>query len=307
MALVTSDAEEGTRGRGMVWRPEAPWRAPATLAATDWLIDAVLCRRVDHVLELAAGTGEAGIAVAEFLSNDAKVTITDGAAHRVAALRAWVNDVGLTNIDVRQMTMDAILLPDGAVQAIFSRFGLMDCKDIAMALREAHRVLAPGGQLALAMWSCASLNPVLGVPSAVLQGVDVGGDHQDVRSVLGSLCFSDRAELRELLENAGFDSVQTRDLDVWFVFSSLHDAVETLGSRPSIRPLLANVSSPHACALRQALVREIDQRAWALPDGRIAVPATVITVTGDRPPPRGGALTRVPTSGTSRAGGLRAT
>jgi ubiquinone/menaquinone biosynthesis C-methylase UbiE len=69
----------------------------------------------------------------------------DEAARRSAA-------AGLRNVELVQADAQALPLPDAAFDAAFSMFGLIFFPDRNAGLREIHRVLRPGGKLAIASW-----------------------------------------------------------------------------------------------------------------------------------------------------------
>lgn len=282
MSLAKSN-DQDWENRSKAWKSNSDWIGEATLPVTDWLVEAVAQETGGHVLELAAGTGDPGIALAERLGDQGKFTITDRADEMLDGVRERVQDAGLENVELLQTTMEDIGLPDASVQSIVCRFGFMLSTDIPKALAEAHRVLAPGGRLALAVWSSASLNPLFTVPSGVLKRMDLAGEAPPPKAP-GPLRLSDRAELREVLDDAGFASVQMDDVDVSFIFPSVPDAVDALGSlRPVLKSLFAELPQERADELRSALVAGFEERASELPDGRIAIPGAVLVATADRP------------------------
>ena len=57
------------------------------------------------------------------------------------------------------LDIEAIDLPDAAVDGVISRMVLMLVPDIAAALGEIHRVLRPGARLAAAVWDTVERNP----------------------------------------------------------------------------------------------------------------------------------------------------
>ena len=74
-------------------------------------------------------------------------------------LRAALTQRGLANVEFRVIDAQEIDLPDGSVDGVLSRFGLMLVPDPRRALEESHRVLRPGGRLAYAVWGAIDRNP----------------------------------------------------------------------------------------------------------------------------------------------------
>jgi enediyne biosynthesis protein CalE5 len=115
----------------------------------------------ERVLELACGPGGAGIAAAPLVAPDGQVVMTDIATEmtEIAARRAA--ERGLTNVTTRVRDLDAIDEPDESFDVVLCREGLMFANDHAQAVGEVHRVLRPGGRVAVAVWGPRDRNPWL--------------------------------------------------------------------------------------------------------------------------------------------------
>jgi len=102
------------------------------------------------VLDLASGTGEPSITLAERVGPDGSVTALDLSAEllEVAAKRAEIR--GLKNFSVRQGDAHALPFPDQNFDLVTSRFGAMFFADPDTAFREVHRVLKPNARVCLA-------------------------------------------------------------------------------------------------------------------------------------------------------------
>jgi ubiquinone/menaquinone biosynthesis C-methylase UbiE len=98
----------------------------------------------DHVLEVAAGTGQFTVDLAGVAR---QITATDVSPDMVRLLRARVAEQGLANVVVEVMSAYALQLPDASVDGVFCANALHVLESPQEALREFHRVLKPGGRL----------------------------------------------------------------------------------------------------------------------------------------------------------------
>src|SRR5689334_1457790 len=116
----------------------------------------------NRVLELAAGVGGAGLAAAGRVGPDGQVVISDVAPAMVAAAAARAEARGVTNVGTAVLDLEAIDRPDRTFDVVVCREGLMFAIDPAAAVAEIHRVLRPGGRVAVSVWGPRERNPWLG-------------------------------------------------------------------------------------------------------------------------------------------------
>ncbi|MBL8363514.1 MAG: class I SAM-dependent methyltransferase [Rubrivivax sp.] len=113
------------------------------------LAEAADIRAGEHVLDVAAGNGNATLAAArrgaDVLSTDYVPALLDRGRARAAA----------EGLAVRFVVADAESLPcaDGACDAVLSTFGAMFAPDAARAAAELLRVTRRGGRIGLASWT----------------------------------------------------------------------------------------------------------------------------------------------------------
>ena len=118
-------------------------------------------------LDIAAGTGEPGLSIAALVPRG-RVVLTDLSAGMLAAASANAKARGLTNVEVRECSVDALPFEDASFDTISCRFGFMFFPDIPGAVAELLRVLRPGGGMAVAVWAEPSGNPWATIPMAAI-------------------------------------------------------------------------------------------------------------------------------------------
>jgi SAM-dependent methyltransferase len=198
-----------------MWNGVAPgWAANAQFVddhlavATRALLDAAEIGDGDAVLDLAAGPGGAGLAALERVGPRGSVVLSDIAAEMVAAAARRAGD----DERVRTAVFDQgeITAEGEHFDAVISRHGLMFVEDPVAAVREAVRVLRPGGRYAAMTWGPREANPWLGlILDAVGEQFGVPFPPPDVR---GPFSLDDAALLTSVLQDGGLASVQITSL-----------------------------------------------------------------------------------------------
>jgi ubiquinone/menaquinone biosynthesis C-methylase UbiE len=123
-----------------------------------------------RLLDVATGTGALALAAAWA---GAQVLATDFSSGMVARVTAH----GLPNLEGRTMDGQALDLPDGSFDAVFSVFGVMMFPDWRKGLSEMARVTKPGGHGVVATWQSegAATHLLLGQSSARYSPIANGG------------------------------------------------------------------------------------------------------------------------------------
>ncbi len=171
------------------------------LAAVDALARLALIDADTRVLDVCAGlAGPARFLAARRGSRVTGVELNPGRAAGAARLTTLV---GLGPL-VRIVRADATALPftEGAFDACISEEALLHVPDKAAVLREARRVLRPGGRLAFTDWIA---RPGLG-----------DGERRRLAEWMAAVTLQTLESYRTLLGRAGFVSVGAEDLsDDW--------------------------------------------------------------------------------------------
>lgn len=114
------------------------------------LADRVAANRPALILDVCSGTGDLAMELARPERGDASVLALDFSQAMVALAARKVQRAGLRR-RVHVCLGDALALPfaDGAFDAVTIAFGVRNLEDTDQGLREAARVLRPGGLLAV--------------------------------------------------------------------------------------------------------------------------------------------------------------
>jgi ubiquinone/menaquinone biosynthesis C-methylase UbiE len=160
----------------------------------------------DRVLDVACGTGVAARAAAALAGNGSSVTGLDLNPAMLAVARSADPDAAIEWIEASALDMP---FPDGAFDVVLCQQGLQQFPDRPAALREMRRVLAPGGRVALCVWSRVNGSPGMAALVDALQR-HVGEAAANNRRA--PFALGDAAELERLVRDAGFTNIDLRTL-----------------------------------------------------------------------------------------------
>jgi ubiquinone/menaquinone biosynthesis C-methylase UbiE len=168
------------------------------------LVEQAALRRGERVLDLACGTGLLARLAAPKVGPTGKVTGLDFNAGMLAVARTLPSPSGasITWVEGNAADMD---LPAASFDVILCQQGLQFFPDKPKALREMHRVLAPGGRVLLSVWRSAGPYNI-----AVGEALKRHVSPETATKYRASRVVPDAEELRRLLLETGFRAVEVR-------------------------------------------------------------------------------------------------
>lgn len=181
-------------------------------------------RSTARVLDLGCGGGHVSYRAAPHV---AEVVACDVTAAMLEAVAATAVERGLSNIIVQQAAAERLPFADAAFDAVLCRFSAHHWQDLEAGLREARRVLKPGGRAILV----DSVAPADRAQDSHLQTIELLRDPSHVRNYSS-------AELVAALSRAGFavEGIELRVLRMEFAVWTARTRTPELHAR-AIRAL----------------------------------------------------------------------
>ena len=214
-----------------------------------------------RVLETACGTGTVTERLARRVGEQGTVVATD----LNEPMLAYARSKGVVGPGVSWRQADATALPfeTASFDAVVCQFGLMFFPDKAQGVREAWRVLRPGGHYLLNVWDSFAHNPVVRIVHDTVAGFFPESPPQ-FYTVPTNL--ADTTKVSAWLTEAGFENVEPI-------------AVAAEGTSPSPADAATGLidGNPIAAAI-------VERRAGALPEVKTAVARHLAAELGDTRP-----------------------
>jgi ubiquinone/menaquinone biosynthesis C-methylase UbiE len=224
-----------------------------------------------EVLDVGSGPGDLAAAAADLGADTVGIDVAPSMVRRAALAHP--------SIPFRVGSFEAIPAGEGTFDGVVGNFVFNHVGRPETALREAMRVLRPGGWLALSSWDAPRRNRVLGL---VLDAVAAADAPSPPGLPAGPTNFRTDDELRALFTDAGFTGVGLGRV----MFEAMVPDLDTLwrgvlDSAVRIPPLVTAQPPDVQARIRAAFDRlaEVHRRL----DGRYAIPVSVQVTRGRRP------------------------
>ena len=268
------DAAARARASDRWTKASADWNT----AMTDALLAAAALEPVSRVLDLAAGSGDPALSIAQRLSGGRVIALDSSRAGLLLA-NTHARKLGLASkMLCIQGDAHAIPLASNCVDRITCRCGIMFFTDTGLVMSEMLRVLKPGGRVALLAWGSFEQPLFDAIIAPVLRFVHGAEMPAKARTMFR---FSSPGSLKRELRAAGLCNVEEESLlapriwagsppELWMYLQE----VSTL-----CRPLFASIPPD----LRATVDAEVSSALGRFRSGSVLeVPAKVIVAIGQR-------------------------
>ena len=192
------------------WRKWHAQIAAFTKGATEAILESAHLRPGMRVLDLASGVGDPALSIAGEIAPNGNVTATDLGPGMISLAEELARKKGLSNIEFREASAEALPFADESFDVLTCRFGIMFFPDLPKALRECLRVLKRGGRVVFVAWGKKEQPFFTTTAGIILKHVPVPPPPPDPDGP-SLFMFGERDRLRRALEAAGFSNVHEED------------------------------------------------------------------------------------------------
>jgi len=232
------------------------------------------------VLDVAGGTGEPSLTIAEKVGPSGSVMYTDAVAGMVAAAQSEGARRGLTNIRFQQCLADSLPFETNSFDAAVSRLGVMFFPDPSAALREILRVVKAEGALSFAVWYESNVNPFAYLVTDVLSRYTKTEPADP--DAPGAFRFAEPGKLVRVLTEAV--AIEVRERLLKFRIEAHISREEFWEMRSGTSGTLREKLAALPTDLRLRIANEVKEAvAEFFPNERMSFPAQMLIVTGARP------------------------
>jgi len=230
-----------------------------------------------NVLDIGGGSGEPSLTISCIVGPTGSVMYTDPVAGMVETAQAEAGRRGLTNIEFRKCSADALPFPDSTFDVVVSRLSAMFFGDPVTAVREALRVIVKTGYVSFIVWGPEEANPFFTSVNDVFDRfVESSTEDPDAPDAFR---FAAPGKLAGILKNAGAENVIERQLNFQIEAAMSFEQFWKLRTEmsESLREKMAGLMPEKIEAIKQAVANGAQEY---FSSGKMNFPAEALIVSG---------------------------
>jgi ubiquinone/menaquinone biosynthesis C-methylase UbiE len=194
------------------WKKHDQYQRTISAVVSERMIAAAGIAAGQRVLDIASGTGEPAIPIAERVGAKGRVLGLDFVEDMLAFAREKAAAKRLHNVEFKAVDGESFAVPPASFDIATMRWGLMFMPDPEACLRRIHQALVERGKVVLACWAGPERNPWAAIPMGVFKRLL--NLPAPPPGATGLFAFADPNRIRTTLENSGFSDVRIEPVEV---------------------------------------------------------------------------------------------
>ncbi|HEV2120372.1 MAG TPA: class I SAM-dependent methyltransferase [Candidatus Bathyarchaeia archaeon] len=287
--MSTLQSDEIKQRQRMQWDASAPgWKKwerqfiHNLQPLTNLLVKSTGIKPGYSVLDLACGTGEPGLTIANIVGSNGRVVGVDLAPGMLVVARERMASQGLKDVTSQVNEHDDLpALQDSSFDAAVCRLGLMFMPDPVRMLKAIRRVLKPGGKASVVVWGPPEKAPFFSVPMKAVMKHLPDTKPLPPGTPGGPFGIPSQEMLGGLFTKAGFSNFKSQTADVT-VFDAKSPEEYWEASTETAGPivlLLSKMSPEKKKDVREELVQTL---RGMFPSGPVRLGGEAIVGTGTK-------------------------
>lgn len=261
------------------WRQGAERRSRYLGDATEQMFAAAGVRPGAHVLDLAAGSGDTTLMIAQRIGPTGSVLAVDISGSMLAAAEQGAREAGLGNVSTLVADLAELAVEPDSFDVAVCRLGLMFLPTPEIGLQRIRAALKPGGRLAALVWSSEERNPYMGIVIGIVREMRRLPTPQP--TILRALSLSAPDRLEQAFVAGGFSDVSVRGVPIARDYESVAETLDLLRTGSSAQQeLLRDLSESECMEVWSEAERRL--QAFARPDGGVSVPGEALLAVGTK-------------------------
>lgn len=219
------------------------------------LIDRLKNERVEHVLELACGTGRVTTHLVDLIPTKGSLTATDLNPGMLELAQSKIQNEKIfwTVADAEDLSFY-----NGQFDHIVCQFGVMFFPAKEKSFKEANRVLKKGGKYIFSTWESVEKNPRIDLMWSVIH--EVFGNEAPDFFQKGPHSFFDKKEIERLMVNAGFKNVRIETVAKTPKYNQPEDLIKGFAEGSPLANYLAEKGAEAQANFRKRLLEELKEQ-----------------------------------------------
>lgn len=245
--------------------------------AGDEIINLLQLNGDEKVLDIASGTGEPALTIAQMLK-EGSVIATDLSEGMLQVAKQKAATQKLNNLEIRMCDATELPFGDEIFDAVSCRFGYMFFPDMLIATQEIVRVLKPGGRIATSVWNGPEHNFwITALMGTIKEHIEVEAPPPGAPSMFR--CAGE-GFMKNIFSKAGLQNVSQKEVSSEMEAESAEVYWEMMTEIGA--PIVAALSKADDATMRLIKNEVIQKITEKFGSGKIRIPASALVVYGEK-------------------------